>query len=74
MDKMEKVSAPRLDRTDKRLGVLEESCSSMNTLVKIIQKATESSYSPITQVAQSKVNILSNNVNVGKFSGRRGVS
>lgn len=40
----------------------------MNTLVKIIQKATESSYSPITQVAQSKVNILSNNVNVGKFS------
>lgn len=56
VDGMEKTCSSRLDRMDKRLGLLEEfglleeSCSFINALVRTIQKATKSSSAPITHV------------------------
>lgn len=62
VNKMEKAYSSRLDIMDERLGVLKESCSSINPLVRTIENATESSSAPITQVAQNKVNISPINV------------
>lgn len=51
MDQMEKVCSSRLERVDKRHGLLECSCSSINALVRTIHNAKEGSFAPITQVA-----------------------
>lgn len=58
MDRMEKACSFRMDRIDERFGLFDESCScsSINSLVRTIKKATES-LAPITKVFQSKVNI-----------------
>lgn len=56
---MYKACSCRLDKMDERLGLLEESWSSINAMVRTIQKAIESSSASIIQVVQSKVNICS---------------
>lgn len=51
---MEKAYSFRLDKMDERISLLEESCSSNTVLVRTTEKATKSSFAPITQVTQSK--------------------
>lgn len=54
VDRMEKVCSSTLDRIEERLGLLEKSCSSINVLVRVIQKAIESSFA-IAQVFSSTI-------------------
>lgn len=71
---MEKACLSRLDKMDKRLDLLGESCSSITAILRTIQKVTEISSAPITQVVQSKAIIWSIDFIVGLLSKWLGIS
>lgn len=58
MDRVEKSWSSKLDRMEERLGIIEQSCLSIDALVWSIKTATDSSTAMRSQIFKSdKINI-----------------